>query len=352
MRRVVVIGSAAVVAAASVTAAAIGFGGSDAPPPRAANGLGTEPVTRATLRESQQVNGVLGYGPATSVAARGGGTLTWLPRVGQRVARGQALYRADDRPVLLLYGNLPLYRPLRPGVTGADVREVERNLAALGYHGFTVDSAYSLATASAVRRWQADHGLTRTGEIDPAAVVVAPGRVRVASVVAHLGDPASGPVITYAGTTRVVTVALEAALQSLVKVGRPATITLPDATTVAGQVAAVGTVVTGGGADGPGGGNNYEPPTIDVTITVADQAKFGTLDQAPVVVDIVSATAENVLSVPVVALVALAEGGYGVQVVDGSTTRYVAVELGMFAEGQVEVSGPGLTEGMRVAVPS
>jgi multidrug efflux pump subunit AcrA (membrane-fusion protein) len=86
-------------------------------------------------------------------------------------------------------------------------------------------------------------------------------------------------------------------------------------------------------------------------ITVADQAALGTLDEAPVDVTLVADRRENVLTVPVGALVALLEGGYGVLVVDGGTTRYVAVETGMFAGGRVEVSGPAIAEGMTVGVP-
>jgi hypothetical protein len=59
-----------------------------------------------------------------------------------------------------------------------------------------------------------------------------------------------------------------------------------------------------------------------------------------------------VLTVPVAALLALAEGGYGVQVVTGTATRIVAVRTGLFAAGRVEVSGDGLTEGMTVGMPS
>jgi len=50
--------------------------------------------------------------------------------------------------------------------------------------------------------------------------------------------------------------------------------------------------------------------------------------------------------------VALAEGGYGVQVIEGSATRYLAVETGMFAGGKVEISGAGIAEGMTVGVPT
>jgi hypothetical protein len=89
-----------------------------------------------------------------------------------------------------------------------------------------------------------------------------------------------------------------------------------------------------------------------VTVSIADQSTLGSLDQAPVVVSIVSATLENVLAVPVAALVVLSEGGYGVQVMTGSTTRYVAVHLGIFAGGLVQITADGLAEGTLVVVPS
>jgi len=85
---------------------------------------------------------------------------------------------------------------------------------------------------------------------------------------------------------------------------------------------------------------------------VTDQTKLGSLDSAPVSVTLVSDTRENVLTVPVAALVALAEGGYGVQVIEGSTTRYVAVKTGMFAGGRVEISGDGIAEGTVVGLPT
>jgi len=64
-----------------------------------------------------------------------------------------------------------------------------------------------------------------------------------------------------------------------------------------------------------------------------------------------SETHKNVLSVPVEALLALKEGGYGLQVVEGDSTRIIAVEVGMFASGRVEVSGGGVAAGMKVGVP-
>jgi len=180
--------------------------------------------------------------------------------------------------------------------------------------------------------------------------------VRIASLIAHPTDQAAGPVLTYTATTRIVSVALDVTLQELVKPGLAATVTLPNGKTVAGTIATVGTVAIGGpeaatGASATNGGQNT-PATIAVTVTLADQSALGTLDQAPVAVHIVSATAEHVLTVPVAALVALAEGGYGLEVVTGSTSRYVAVQTGMFADGRVQVAGNGIAEGTIVGVPS
>jgi peptidoglycan hydrolase-like protein with peptidoglycan-binding domain len=344
LRTTAVVGGLAVIGAAGAVAAA-GFGGTGAKPAAATDAPpATTTVTRTTLTQTAQVNGTLGYGATATVNGRAHGTVTWLPGAGTTVQRGQPVYRADNLPVPLWYGTLPLYRTLRPGVTdGPDVKEVEQNLAALGYTGFTVDDKYTDATASAVKKWQHDLGLTQTGTVDPSAVVLTSGAIRVAALRAALGDQAGGPLLTYTDTKRVVTIALDVAKQSLVKDGLAATVTLPDGKTVAGTVAGVGSVATAGAQGGSA--------TIDVTVQLADQSALGTLDQAPVDVSLVSAKAENVLTVPVAALVALAEGGYGVQVVTGSTTRYVAVQTGMFGNGRVEITGEGISAGTVVGVP-
>jgi hypothetical protein len=343
MRLTAGLGGGALVAG-TVAAAAVGFGGTAARPATATDlPPATAPVTRTTLTQTQRVGGTLGYGNPVPVTAHGHGTLTWLPAAGTTVQRGQQVYGVDNVPVPLWYGNLPLYRPLQPGVSGADVKEAEENLAALGYGGFTVDDRYTDATASAVRRWQHDRGATENGTVDPAALVLAPGAIRVAAVRAALGDPAGGQPLTYTATTRVVTVALDVAKQDLAKQGTSATVTLPGNRTVTGTVASVGSVATAG--------QQGNPATVDVVVDLPDQSPLGALDQAPVDVTLVSAQAADVLTVPVAALVALAEGGYGVQVVTGSTTRYVHVQTGMFANGRVEISGAEISAGMVVGVP-
>jgi peptidoglycan hydrolase-like protein with peptidoglycan-binding domain len=339
--------AALVVAAGAYAAYGPDFSGGE-PSAAAAGPPATGAVTRTTLVETEKVSGTLGYGTPANLAGRGTGTITWLPAAGNVLERGHAVYRRDELAVPLLYGPLPMYRELASGVEGGDVKQFEENLAALGYRGFTVDDEYTSATANAVEQWQEDLGLKETGRVRPDDVVIAAGAVRVAELTAAVGGPANGALMSYTGTTRVVSIDLDVAKQQFVRAGIVAVVTLPDGSTVDGTVSEVGTVATASG----GGNGAPSSTTIDVTVTVADQQALGTLDAAPVTVSLEADRAENVLTVPVAALVALAEGGYGVQVVEGSTTRYVAVTTGMFAGGRVEISGDGIAEGTLVGMPS
>jgi multidrug efflux pump subunit AcrA (membrane-fusion protein) len=88
-----------------------------------------------------------------------------------------------------------------------------------------------------------------------------------------------------------------------------------------------------------------------VTIAIADQTALIDLQIASVDVELVSASRENVLSVPVAALLARPEGGFAVEIVSGADSTVSPVKTGLFAAGRVEISGDGLIEGMRVGVP-
>ncbi len=91
---------------------------------------------------------------------------------------------------------------------------------------------------------------------------------------------------------------------------------------------------------------------MTVTITLDKTPPGAALDQAPVNVNITSQRADNVLAVPVNALLALAGGGFGVQVMTGDTSRLVGVTTGLYSSTLVQVSGLGIRAGMRVEVPS
>ena len=363
MRRKLLITSATVVILGGAVTAAVLARGSAAKQSAANPALppATAKVVKTTLVETRTEPGTLGYGDPAPISAGGTGTLTWVAPVGSVVKRGKPLFKIDERPVVVLYGSVPLYRTLRVGVSGgADVRQLEKNLAELGYTGFTVDRTYTPATAKAVRAWQTDLGLPKTGTVEPGQAVFTPGAVRIAEDTARVGDVLAGgssergaSVLSYTGTVRQVTVDLKVADRALAVARRTVTVTVPGRKAVEGKIARVGTVVTAQeeASAAPGSTSSAASDArIEVTVMIADQEALGSLDAAPVDVDFVSQERKGVLAVPVAALLARAEGGFGVQIVDGETTRIVAVKTGMFAAGRVEVSGVGVAEGVMVGV--
>lgn len=364
MRRRFLVPAGVVAAIAVAGLAARGVGGSSADPP-APDGAppATATVAVSDLVQTVQVPGVLGYGAPVGLPAKtDGGTVTWIAPIGSTVAQGQPVYAVDGAPVVLVHGTVPPYRELEPGVEGPDVQQLEAALAALGYTGFTVDDEYTWSTAEAVGEWQEDLGTEETGTVDMDEIVVVPHDLRIAlhtqPVGATLGgaggesgqggEGGTASVVTYTGTTPVVVVGLDPAQQHLVAAGVTATVLLPDGTAVDGAVSSVSPVATAVDT----GDEESSTTTITVEVALADPAAAGTLDSAPVDVNLVAAEVQDVLAVPVAALVALAEGGYAVQVVQDGTVEFVPVETGMFASGLVEISGDGIAEGTVVGVPS
>ena len=188
-------------------------------------------------------------------------------------------------------------------------------------------------------------------------VVFEPVAVRVTNVSAILGGTlqAGQPVLQGTSTTRVVTIALDAAQQSEVQVGDHVVITLPDKSTTPGVVTSVGVVATTSSSSNAAGGNgSSSTPTVNVEVQPADPAATGSSDQVPVQVGITTQVVESALSVPVTALVGKSGGGFAVEVVRADGRReLVAVKVGLFdtAGGRVEVEGD-LHEGDQVVVPS
>jgi hypothetical protein len=358
----VAVGTGAALAVLGVVAAAtVGLGGrAPAGPAPSARPLSTVHITRQTLVDYVTVDGAVGYGATVPVQSRAAGTVTWLPPAGSTVAQGQSLLRVDDQPVVLLYGQLPIYRPLAEPATGRDVAQFEANLRALGYSGFTVDDSYSAATTAAVKQWQHDLGVPETGKVGLGQVIYSPGPVRIAQQLVRVGAVSPADVVAASGTTRFVTSVVQIGKSDWAVPGATVTVTLPGGRVLAGTVAVVtppGTAAAGtdigtqGSQDSGGQDSGNANTTVQITIRIPDQKALGTVQQGSVEVRYAAKTRQDVLTVPVGALLALAEGGYGVEVVDGGSSRVVAVETGLFAAGRVEVRSTGIRAGMTVRVP-
>ena len=341
-----------------ISSGGTGSGGSGGTEPR--NQPATTPIVRRTLVEREAVEGTLGYGAATSVTNRGQGTVTRLAAEGSVVERNGALYALDGREVRLFYGDVPAYRRMAADSTpGADITQLEANLKELGFAKGLIskpDTKWDEGTTAAVKRWQKAAGADQDGVVEDGEIVFLPGAARIASHEAAVGSAAQpgGAVLKVTGTTRQVSVDLDARKQRLAQQGAKADVELPDGNKVAGTITGIASVAKKSGDDsgGQGAGGDDSKTTVAVTLTLDDAKAGGSLDGAPVKVRLVRTTREGVLAVPVHALVALAEGGYGLEVSDGATRRYVKVETGLFAEGMVEVSGDGVSEGMHVVVPA
>jgi peptidoglycan hydrolase-like protein with peptidoglycan-binding domain len=275
------------------------------------------------------------------------------------------LWRLNQQPVLLMDGSVPAYRTLARGVSdGADVAQLNANLKALGYDPYgdiaAGDGHFSAATTAAVKRLQSAYGLSQTGAVALGRVVFAPGtrrvtavRVQVSSTAGSGAAPSSGsgkspsssdssaPDVLAVSTTSTrpqVQVALGADKQQIARVGARVGVTLPNGRVVNGRIQSVGTVATAG----QGGGS----ATVPVTITL-DHPVAG-LDQAPVSVTLTRSRRSNVLAVPTTALVAAAGGGYAVVAFQNGHRVELPVTPGLFAGGYVEVSGPGVYDGLTV----
>jgi hypothetical protein len=354
----------------------------------------TAKVHRTDLTTSLTASGTLGFGAPRVMKGLAEGTVTWLPGIGTSVSRGGQLLRVNDRPVTVMYGVTPLFRRLDTvGTVGRDVKVVAENLAAMGYAigrqpavgalvpqrapssagaappgaaqpsaapragpaattggsagappPLTVRSGDAVLTESlmaAVKKWQNKAGLPQTGIVEPADVTVQPQVVRVTGVQAQVGAPASADLLTVSSTAKIVTVETSPADAASLKTGGKVTVTLPNGSPTAGTISAISPAATGG--DSP------KDPKMSVAVTVDDAAAIASLDAGSVQVEFTADVRKGVLAVPVGALLALSEGGYGLQQPGG---RLIAVKAGLFAKGMVEVSGDGITDGMTVLTAS
>lgn len=310
-------------------------------------------VTKGDLTDSKVFAGTLGYGSATGVPAAAGGTITWLPEPGDVVHRDEYLYAVDERGVRSMYGTVPLWRDLSRGRTGTDVRQLNENLAALGYD-VSVDDVFGPRTERAVRQWQQDRGHRVTGVLTADDIAFVDGAVRVASVDGELGQPtgagaggagdggvgAAGDVLQVTSTERVVTATVSQRDAERLAVGTEVDVRINGAgDPLRGEVADVQPSTS------EDGGNK-----VDVSVSF-DPGDRKLPAAASAQVDAKGATERGVLSVPVAALVAGSGGEYAVDVVrrDGTTKR-VAVVPGFTADGRVAVTGD-VAEGDRVVVP-
>ena len=338
----------------AATAAVVAAGGEDGESQTAAVAttdavdINTAVVARKDFVEDTEVSGTLGFGAVEVLPNLANGVITWLPEPGDVMEFGDVLYEVDGRPVLLLEGDTPMHRTLNSRSTdGPDILQLEELLVALGHAdtgNLNVDDDFTSSTTNAIERWEESLGIPETGVVELGSIVYRQEGFRVSAVNALVGQQISGgSVLSHTSTDRLVTVLLDTSLTGLLSVDQVVEVELPDESTVGGTVTFVSAVAV---TDGQGpNASSY----VEVEIVLGGSGSG--FDESPVTVRVEEVLEADATVVPIAALLALAEGGYAVEVQqsDGSV-RLTGVELGTFLDNEVSISGD-VKPGDQVVVP-
>ena len=289
------------------------------------------------------------------ISTPGASLVTDLAAAGSDVVTGTVLFRNDHLPVVAIEGDVSsvpaLARELSVGVDdGTDVRLLEQMLSAGGFDAagaLVVDDTFDVATAGAVLAWW--QSIDPAISVAPADLVVPAGSFVVVPSGLRIGEA-----VVTDGTLLARVVSTTAPVDDdTFALGATIDVEFPDGSVQLGTVVAVGNVATnttGTPGDTPSVGIDIHvdgiPSSVDQFVSI------------PVTLRVISEDIQDAFVVPVSALVALAEGGYALEQVTGTTadgstaTKLIGVETGLFSNGFVVVTGDGLEAGLDVVVPS
>ena len=245
----------------------------------------------------------------------------------------------NERPVILVQSPLPLYRDLRrvtgserdeagerlAELSGPDVRALQAYLVLTGFDDdgrLSVDGVFGATTERAVKAWQRSVGHPATGTIDRSQMLLVDGPVRVRTA-PEVGSPFASLTVS----TIQPAVTANVSTEDREFFDRGARVEVEAAgTTYPGRVARV---TRQAGDDGQ--------PSYRVDIRLPSRDDLDGVESVSVTARRV--VTEDALTIPASGLLALVEGGWAVQVVDGEDTSLVPVQLGSIVDGLAEVSG-------------
>lgn len=299
----------------------------------------TEPAAVSDLQDVVEGEATIGLPDGELVAARagvGGVVTTTHVETGDSVEALAPVVDVNGTTVWAVTGTDPVYRDLREGQTGPDVRTVEESLSSAGYDPGDVDDTFSEDTRRAVEEWQEAEDLPVTGEVNVASLVwVQPAStVLQAPPAVGTGVQAGDSLLTAGTDARVARVSLDQADVARVSVGDPVSIAVDGIDEpVTGDVTATSELPTQDGS--------YE---VTVEIDTPEGTKVGMEGTASIVVDV----RMDVVTVPTGALVST-DGGTSVDVLVDGEVESRAVGVGLITPTLAEVTS-GVAAGDQVVL--
>jgi hypothetical protein len=298
----------------------------------------TATVRRGSLSTERDFSAAVSFGDEWTIGTAASGTVTQSHPTGSVVGFGDEIARVDDKPITLAEGSMPMYRELFKVDTrsrdengdrvklmiGSDVEQLQRFLISEGFdadESLEVDGVFGGTTQRAVKAWQEAVGLSATGRVDNTQLLFESDPIRLAST-SRVGDQFSGLRATAAES--LVLVDTSTRDRSALPVGASVEVDINGQTFAA--------TVTGQKQVTSDDGSAIWRTTVDTGDAVDGETTAAT-------VSVVQIVADDVLLVPVGALLALGEGGFALEVPTGDSTRLIPVEVGEVLDGFAEVRG-------------
>lgn len=120
----------------------------------------TAPIEQRVISNTIIARGEIGYADTLAVSVDAAGSESrpvitgHVPAVGAVLEPGSVVLEVAGRPVIALPGDLPVYRTMRPGMSGPDVLQLKHALNSLGYAvGDTASDYFDYNLSAALRRF-------------------------------------------------------------------------------------------------------------------------------------------------------------------------------------------------------
>lgn len=292
-------------------------------------------VIRQDVIETREVQAAVGNGSGITLPIEAEGLVTWAPPIGSTLSSGDVIVEVAKRPVVLVVGDTPLYRPLRlvGQQKGPDVEQLQAHLLDRGFDDngrLVVDGVFGLSTHRAIIAWQKSVGHPATGVVDSSQLVFLTSEVLLQTELV-VGQYFESVEVT--GTGTILSVEGSTVIRDFFAVG--ATVD------VGGQPEISGLVTRSARLSNDGAVRQL------IEISIADVSPTDLGQSVSVIGSVTRAT--DVLTIPVRALLAMEDGRWQVEVDGPNGITKVDVEL-------IEVIGTtaiidGLDENERVLVP-